>query len=110
MTGSFGYELAIDANLANVVFGLYNKSKGFGQTKAGYVRTTSPLLLSRLTGDYLDREYLWFIERRYETVRWISRRYRVPVVWRSREEIPRYRPGHPPRRNVPCVGPLHRQD
>ena len=36
-TGSFGYELAIDANLSNVFFGLYSKSKHFGQTKSGYV-------------------------------------------------------------------------
>ena len=34
---SFGYELAIDANLANVYFGMYNKTKGFGQTRSGYV-------------------------------------------------------------------------
>jgi MFS transporter, NNP family, nitrate/nitrite transporter len=36
---TFGYELAIDANLANVLFGLYNPTHHtFGQTKAGYVR------------------------------------------------------------------------
>ena len=33
---TFGYELAIDANLANVYLSLY-KSATFGQTKAGYV-------------------------------------------------------------------------
>ncbi|KAI6106918.1 major facilitator superfamily domain-containing protein, partial [Pisolithus croceorrhizus] len=33
---TFGYELAIDANLANVLFTLYN-SPTFGQTKAGYI-------------------------------------------------------------------------
>lgn len=33
---TFGYELAIDANLANVYLALY-KSKTFGQTKAGYL-------------------------------------------------------------------------
>lgn len=32
---TFGFELAIDANMANVLFGLYPK---LGQTKAGYVR------------------------------------------------------------------------
>lgn len=40
---SFGYELAIDANLANVYFGLYNKTKGFGQTRCGYVSTSMAL-------------------------------------------------------------------
>ncbi|KAL4079388.1 major facilitator superfamily domain-containing protein [Scleroderma citrinum] len=33
---TFGYELALDANLANVFLSLY-KSKTFGQTKAGYL-------------------------------------------------------------------------
>ncbi|KAH0839337.1 major facilitator superfamily domain-containing protein [Lanmaoa asiatica] len=33
---TFGYELAIDANLANVLFNLM-KSPSFGQTKAGYI-------------------------------------------------------------------------
>ncbi|KAL4078756.1 major facilitator superfamily domain-containing protein [Scleroderma yunnanense] len=33
---TFGYELAIDANLANVLLSLY-KSETFGQTKAGYI-------------------------------------------------------------------------
>lgn len=37
---TFGYELAIDANLANVLLSLY-KSNTFGQTKAGYVSNTS---------------------------------------------------------------------
>lgn len=37
---TFGYELAIDANLANVYLALY-KSKTFGQTKAGYVSDTT---------------------------------------------------------------------
>lgn len=33
---TFGFELAIDAYLANILYGLY-KSPSFGQTKAGYV-------------------------------------------------------------------------
>ena len=36
---TFGFELAVDATLANVLYGIY-KSPTFGQTKAGYV---SPL-------------------------------------------------------------------
>lgn len=36
---TFGFELALDANLANVFLELY-KSKTFGQTKAGYVSAT----------------------------------------------------------------------
>ena len=40
---TFGYELAIDANLANVLFTLY-KSPTFGQTKAGYVSGTMHIL------------------------------------------------------------------
>ncbi|KAF5373189.1 hypothetical protein D9758_001491 [Tetrapyrgos nigripes] len=40
---TFGYELAIDANLANVIFNLY-KEDGFGQTKAGYLAATFGLL------------------------------------------------------------------
>lgn len=38
---SFGYELAIDANLSNIIFGLYSKTKHFGQTSSGYVRLTA---------------------------------------------------------------------
>jgi NNP family nitrate/nitrite transporter-like MFS transporter len=38
---TFGYELAIDANLANVLYALY-KTKTFTQTQAGYVRMTRP--------------------------------------------------------------------
>jgi len=38
---TFGYELAIDANLANVFLALY-KSKTFDHTKAGYVSDTTP--------------------------------------------------------------------
>jgi MFS transporter, NNP family, nitrate/nitrite transporter len=37
---TFGFELAIDASLANVLFALY-KAKGMGQTKAGYVSEVS---------------------------------------------------------------------
>jgi MFS transporter, NNP family, nitrate/nitrite transporter len=34
---TFGLELAIDGNLANVLFALFNKKRpGFGQTQAGY--------------------------------------------------------------------------
>lgn len=40
---TFGYELAIDANLANIFLSLY-KSKTFGQTKAGYVSGSTQLL------------------------------------------------------------------
>jgi len=40
---TFGYELAIDANLANVLFGLF-RSNDFGQTKAGYIASIYGLL------------------------------------------------------------------
>lgn len=40
---TFGYELAIDANLANVLFGLY-KTRKLGQTNAGYVAAIYGLL------------------------------------------------------------------
>ena len=33
---TFGFELALDSNMANILFSLY-KSRNFGQTKAGYV-------------------------------------------------------------------------
>lgn len=34
---TFGLELAIDGNLENVLFALFNKKRsGFGQTQAGY--------------------------------------------------------------------------
>ena len=42
---TFGFELAVDASLANVLFGIY-KSPTFGQTKAGYV---SPLVSRSLS-------------------------------------------------------------
>ncbi|GJE85170.1 nitrate transporter [Phanerochaete sordida] len=60
---SFGYELAIDANLANVYFGLYNKTKGFGQTRCGYIASIFGLLnvFTRPFGGYLgDAVYRWW--------------------------------------------------
>ncbi|KAK7682148.1 hypothetical protein QCA50_014735 [Cerrena zonata] len=50
---TFGYELAIDANLANVLFGLF-QSPTFGQTKAGYVASIFGLLnvFTRPLGGY----------------------------------------------------------
>lgn len=43
---TFGFELAVDASLANVIYGIY-KSPTFGQTKAGYVSSQSspPILI-----------------------------------------------------------------
>ncbi|KZV93273.1 nitrate transporter [Exidia glandulosa HHB12029] len=51
---TFGYELAIDAYLANILFGLY-KSDSFGQTKAGYVASVFGMLniFTRPMGGYL---------------------------------------------------------
>ncbi|KAF8137710.1 major facilitator superfamily domain-containing protein [Boletus edulis] len=50
---TFGFELAIDANLANILLSLY-KSKTFGQTKAGYIAAIFGLLniFSRPLGGY----------------------------------------------------------
>ncbi|EIN13059.1 nitrate transporter [Punctularia strigosozonata HHB-11173 SS5] len=50
---TFGYELAIDANLASVLFGLYKKQK-MGQTKAGYIAGIYGLLniVTRPLGGY----------------------------------------------------------
>ncbi|KDQ57288.1 hypothetical protein JAAARDRAFT_70218 [Jaapia argillacea MUCL 33604] len=50
---TFGYELAIDANLANVLYALY-KNKTFGQTKAGYIASIFGLLniVTRPLGGY----------------------------------------------------------
>lgn len=45
---TFGFELVVDANLANVLFGLY-KGPSFDQTKAGYVSTRTSYYPS-LTG------------------------------------------------------------
>ncbi|KAL4248389.1 Nitrate/nitrite transporter [Abortiporus biennis] len=59
---TFGYELAIDANLANVLFGLY-KSASFGQTKAGYIAGIYGLLnictrpLGGLFGDIVYKRF-----------------------------------------------------
>ncbi|KAI0804812.1 major facilitator superfamily domain-containing protein [Irpex lacteus] len=53
---SFGYELAIDANLSNVLFGLYSPTKhSFNQTVSGYVASIYGLLnlFSRPLGGYL---------------------------------------------------------
>lgn len=59
---TFGYELALDANLANVLYKLY-KSHTFGQTKAGYVAGIYGLLnvVSRPLGGYFgDIAYRFF--------------------------------------------------
>ncbi|KAG0698595.1 major facilitator superfamily domain-containing protein [Suillus ampliporus] len=59
---TFGYELAIDANLANVLYTLL-KSPTFGQTKAGYIASIYGLLnvFSRPLGGYFgDLIYIQF--------------------------------------------------
>ncbi|KAG2156770.1 nitrate transporter [Suillus bovinus] len=59
---TFGYELAIDANLANVLYTLL-KSPTFGQTKAGYIAGIYGLLnvFSRPLGGYFgDLIYVKF--------------------------------------------------
>ncbi|THH33241.1 hypothetical protein EUX98_g1006 [Antrodiella citrinella] len=59
---TFGYELAIDANLANVLFGLF-KSPSFGQTKAGYIASIYGLMnvftrpLGGYFGDIIYKQY-----------------------------------------------------
>jgi NNP family nitrate/nitrite transporter-like MFS transporter len=40
---SFGFELAVDANLSNILFNIY-KSPTFGQTKAGYITSLYGLM------------------------------------------------------------------
>ncbi|OSX68190.1 hypothetical protein POSPLADRAFT_1043315 [Postia placenta MAD-698-R-SB12] len=59
---TFGFELAIDANLSNVLYGMY-KSESFGQTKAGYIASIYGLMntWSRPLGGYLGD----LIYRRY---------------------------------------------
>ncbi|KAI0962721.1 hypothetical protein AcW1_000016 [Taiwanofungus camphoratus] len=51
---TFGYELAMDANLSNVLYNLY-RSPSFGQTKAGYVASIYGLMnvYSRACGGYM---------------------------------------------------------
>ncbi|KZT38056.1 nitrate/nitrite porter [Sistotremastrum suecicum HHB10207 ss-3] len=54
---TFGFELAMDANLSNSLFGIYPK---LGQTKAGYITSTYGLLniVTRPLGGYLgDKIY-----------------------------------------------------
>ncbi|KAG8771705.1 hypothetical protein FRB91_000940 [Serendipita sp. 411] len=62
---TFGFELAIDASLANVLFALY-KTKGVGQTKAGYLASIFGLLniFTRPFGGYLGD----VVYRRFGTV------------------------------------------
>ncbi|KAB5593145.1 Nitrate transporter [Ceratobasidium theobromae] len=59
---TFGFELAVDANLVNVLYGLY-KSPTFGQLKAGYITAIYGLLniftrpLGGLIGDMVYRRW-----------------------------------------------------
>ena len=59
---TLGFELALDSNLANVLFAIY-KSKNFGQTKAGYITSTFGLLnflfrpAGGLLGDLVHRRW-----------------------------------------------------
>lgn len=60
---TFGFELAVDANLANVLFASHGKEKGFGQTQAGYYASTFGFLnvITRPLGGILaDRLYKKF--------------------------------------------------
>lgn len=59
---TFGFELAVDANLVNVLYGLY-KSPSFGQLKAGYITAIYGLLniwtrpLGGFIGDMIYRRW-----------------------------------------------------
>ncbi|KAF8599086.1 putative high affinity nitrate transporter protein 2 [Ceratobasidium sp. AG-I] len=59
---TFGFELAVDANLVNVLYGLY-KSPSFGQLKAGYITAIYGLLniwtrpLGGFIGDVVYRRW-----------------------------------------------------
>ncbi|CUA70757.1 Nitrate transporter [Rhizoctonia solani] len=59
---TFGFELAVDANLVNVLYGLY-RSPSFGQLKAGYITAIYGLLnvwtrpLGGLIGDVVYRRW-----------------------------------------------------
>ncbi|KAG8720341.1 hypothetical protein FRC09_009736 [Ceratobasidium sp. 395] len=59
---TFGFELAVDSNLVNVLYGLY-KSPTFGQLKAGYITAIYGLLniwtrpLGGLIGDIVYRRW-----------------------------------------------------
>ncbi|KAK4702453.1 MFS transporter, NNP family, nitrate/nitrite transporter, partial [Phenoliferia sp. Uapishka_3] len=58
---TFGFELAVDANLANVLFASHSKTKGFGQVNAGYYASTFGFLnfVTRPMGGFLaDRIYI----------------------------------------------------
>jgi NNP family nitrate/nitrite transporter-like MFS transporter len=67
---TFGYELAIDANLANVLFAMY-KSKTFTQTQAGYVSEHSLLAAYMLAHCRTVRGYLRPDQRRHSSFRWL---------------------------------------
>ncbi|KAH8091841.1 nitrate transporter [Cristinia sonorae] len=61
---TFGFELAVDANLANVLFNLFHtRNASFGQTKAGYVASIYGLLnvftrpLGGYSGDIIYRRF-----------------------------------------------------
>ncbi|CCM02700.1 uncharacterized protein FIBRA_04806 [Fibroporia radiculosa] len=51
---TFGFELAVDANLSNILYGIYT-SPSFGQTKAGYIAAVYGVqnVYSRPLGGYL---------------------------------------------------------
>ena len=59
---TFGFELAVDANLANVIY-VAHKSSTFGQTSAGYLAATFGLLnfvtrpVGGFMGDMIYRKY-----------------------------------------------------
>ncbi|KAL8290609.1 hypothetical protein RQP46_002867 [Phenoliferia psychrophenolica] len=58
---TFGFELAVDANLANVLYTAHSKEKGFTQVKAGYYASTFGFLnfVTRPLGGFLaDRIYV----------------------------------------------------
>ncbi|QRV85668.1 major facilitator superfamily transporter [Ceratobasidium sp. AG-Ba] len=62
---TFGFELAVDSNLVNVLYGLY-KSPSFGQLKAGYITAIYGLLniVTRPMGGFIGD--------------WVYRRWGVP--------------------------------
>jgi NNP family nitrate/nitrite transporter-like MFS transporter len=90
---TFGYELAIDANLANVMFNLY-KSPSFTQTSAGYVSDLHLSLFSSfdvLTYLFLSshavRRHLRPHQYCHPSHRWIPRRPDLQALWCTREEV-----------------------
>ena len=106
---TFGFELALESNMANILFSIY-KSPHFGQTKAGYVSSMDMNGKHWQLSDplYIAYLYYWAAELCYPSTWRLSRRPHLSKIWGPWKEVFCPRVWHYPRCDEPSIRIIHR--